>query len=90
MIKSGWQVQRSAFGINFCGYHIFSGCVRVSLRRKRRYQQRRLYWERQYLKGRISAIQLQSCYAAVHAILQGANSTGWRKKNLELHPAISV
>lgn len=37
-----------------------------------------------------TALQLQSCYAAVHAILQGTDSKAWRQHNLRLHPAISV
>ena len=49
-----------------------------------------LYWERQYTIGNIDAIQLQTAYAAVHAILQGANSSAWRRKNLYHYPPITV
>ncbi len=51
IIKPAWQIQRSRQGINFCGYRILPGVMRMSMRRKRRYQQRRLYWEGQYLQG---------------------------------------
>lgn len=89
-IKPLWRLQRSTQGISFCGYRILPGVMRLSLRRKRRYQQRRLYWERQYRLGNITATQLQNAYAAVHAILQGAESGAWRRQNLRLHPPVSV
>lgn len=89
-IKPTWRIQRSALGITFCGYRILPGVMRLSLRRKRRYQQRRLYWERQYALGHISAAQLQTAYAAVHSILQGADSSAWRGQNLRHHPPIPV
>lgn len=89
-IKPTWRIQRSIQGISYCGYRILPGVVRLSLRRKRRYQQRRLYWERQYALGNITATQLQTAYAAVHAILQGTDSSAWRGQNLRHHPPLSV
>ena len=89
-IKSDWQIQRSLQGISYCGYRILPGVVRLSLRRKRNYQKLRLYWEGQYQEGTITATQLQSCYAAVHAILQGTESASWRKQNLFHHPPLAV
>ena len=90
IIKPSWQIQKSLQGINYCGYRILPGVIRLSLRRKRSYQKRRLYWERQYQLGNISATQLQTCYAAVHAILQGTDSAAWRQQNLHHHPPLSV
>lgn len=87
VVKPVWQIQRSQQGIRFCGYRILPGVMRMSLRRKRRYQQRRQYWEQQYLRGAITPAQLQTAYAAVHAITQGTDSAGWRKRNLLHHPA---
>jgi retron-type reverse transcriptase len=89
-IKPSWRLQRSNQGIGFCGYRILPGSIRLSLRRKRRYQQRRRYWEHQYRLGHISATQLQNAYAAVHAILQGTDSAAWRGQNLRLHRPVSV
>ncbi len=89
-IKSTWQIQRSEQGIRFCGYRILPGVIRMSIRRKRRYQQCRLHWERQYHLGWITSTQLQAAYAAVHAITQGTDSVGWRRKNLLHHPAVIV
>lgn len=90
MLKPDWQIQRSEQGIRFCGYRILLGVVRLSVRRKRRYQQRRLYWENQYAQGRISATQLQTAYAAVHSVTQGTDSLAWRRQNLRHHPPVSV
>lgn len=86
-IKPAWQIQRSQQGILFCGYRILPGVMRMSLRRKRRYQQRRCYWEHQCQQGLLTPVQLQTAYAAVHAITHGTDSTGWRRKNLLQHPA---
>lgn len=86
-IKPAWQIQQSKHGILFCGYRILPGVMRMSLRRKRRYQQRRCYWEHQYLQGLITPAQLQTAYAAVHAVTHGTDSAGWRRKNLLHHPA---
>jgi hypothetical protein len=90
VIKPAIQIQRSSQGISYCGYRILPGTVQMSLRRKRRYQQRRLFWEREYLLGNINATQLQNAYAAVHSIAQGTDSLGWRRLNLQHHPPISV
>ncbi|WP_367155152.1 RNA-directed DNA polymerase [Methylomonas sp. HYX-M1] len=88
-VKDFPQIHKSAQGLSFCGFQIFPGVTRLSLRRKRRYQQRRLFWERQYRLGRIDAKQLQSAYAGVQAILKGADSEQWRRENFRLHPPVS-
>lgn len=89
-VKSTWQIQRSDQGIRFCGYRILPGVMRMSIRRKRRYQQRRLYWEHQCRQEWITPAQLQTAYAAVHSITQGTDSLGWRRRNLLQHPALVV
>lgn len=86
-VKPAFQIQRSQQGIRFCGYRILPGVRLLSVRRKHRYQQRRLYWEAQFLRGDISATQLQTAYAAVHAITEATDSLGWRQNNLQRHPA---
>lgn len=89
-IKKNIQINRSRYGITYCGYRILPATVRLSKRRKARYQSRRVYWEAQYSQGQINANQLQLAYAAVHAITQGTQSRAWRAENLRLHPPISV
>lgn len=90
MVKPNVQIQRSKLGISYCGYRITAGQMRLSLRRKRRYQSRRKYWEYQYISGNITSTQLQTAYAAVHAITHGTDSAEWRKQNLRIHPPVSV
>lgn len=89
-VKPNVQIQRSQQGITYCGFHITPGTIRLSRRRKRRYQERRQYWEQRYLHGDISADELQTAYAAVHAITQGTDSLAWRQENLRRHPPISL
>ena len=89
-IKPTLQIQPSRQGISYCGFRITPGTIRLSRRRKRSYQERRQYWEQRYQDGVIDAVQLQTAYAAVHAITQGADSLGWRRENLRRHPPPTV
>ena len=54
IVKPSVQILASKQGVTYCGFRILKGAVRLSRRRKRRYQERRLYWERQYEYGNIS------------------------------------
>ncbi|WP_028877253.1 RNA-directed DNA polymerase [Teredinibacter turnerae] len=89
-IKSNVQIQKSSLGVTFCGYRILQGALRLTLRKKRRYQQRRLAWEKLHEKGNITASQLQQAYAAVESICADSNSLQWRKCNLALWPPLEV
>lgn len=89
-IKPSIQIQKSTQGVTYCGFCLTQGTIRLSKRKKRRYQQRRLYWERAYQKGEINALQLQQAYAAVHSITTATDSLKWRQMNLKLHPSIEV
>lgn len=82
-VKSDIQIQPSRVGVTYCGFRILQGVVRLSRRRKKALKQRRQYWEGQYKKGKISDLQLQTAYAAVHAIAQGADSLAWRQNQLQ-------
>ena len=88
--KQSIQVQPSSQGVTYCGFRILQGTVRLSRRRKRRFQQRREYWESCYLEGLIDAQQLQLAHTSVQAITHGTDSLAWRRENLRLHPAIEV
>lgn len=89
-VKPTLQIQPSKCGVSYCGFRILPGVIRLSRRRKRRYQQRRQYWESLYLQALISARQLQTAYAAVHAITVGTDSLAWRRENLRRYPALVV
>jgi retron-type reverse transcriptase len=85
-LKPDPRIQRSPQGIAFCGFRVLPGIIRMSKRRKQRYQQRRAYWERLYAEGWIDERQLQTAYAAVFAIGYGTNSVAWRQENLRKYP----
>ncbi len=87
-MKDTVQIQKSRQGIGYCGFRILPGTIRMSRRRKRRYQARRQYWERLYLKGEIDSLQLQNVYSAVHGITAGTESLHWRRENLRRHPPL--
>jgi retron-type reverse transcriptase len=89
-VKEGAQTNQSRRGVSFCGFRILPGIMRISRRRRRLYQMRRRMWEQEYLAGRITGVELQARYAAVHAIVVNGDSTAWRRENLRRHPAIIV
>ena len=66
------------------------GQLKLSPRRRRRYQQRRQDWEVAYAQGRIDALTLQRAYDAVHAITLPGNSRNWRRQNLQRYPALDI
>jgi len=89
-VKSSVQILASKQGVSYCGFRISQGTVRLSRRRKRRYQERRLYWEKQYNNGTISTLELQQAYAAVHSVTEATDSLSWRRENLKRHPPIGL
>ena len=89
-IKPDFRIQRCAQGISYCGFRILRGTIRLSRRRKRRYQQRRQFWEGLCEKGVIDSQELQTAYAAVHSITAGTDSVAWRRENLRRHPPLEV
>lgn len=89
-VKPATQINRSDHGVSFCGYRITPGQLRLSRRRRRRYQQLRQHWEMAYHAELIDARTLQRAYDAVHAITLPASSRGWRQHTLQRHPAPDV
>ncbi len=87
-VKKNIQLQRSRQGISFCGFRILQGTIRMSRRRKKRYQARRQFWERLYQRESIDSVQLQNAYSAVHGITAGTESLHWRRENLLRHPSL--
>lgn len=67
-VKPSCQVQSSKRGVTYCGFRVSQGAVRLTTRKKQRFQARRQYWESLYQQGKIDALQLQRAYASVHAI----------------------
>ena len=72
------QINKSAYGITFCGYRVLPGEIRLTQRKRRRYSQLRAKNERAYVRGEISNLQLQKLYASLSAIMNQASSFYWR------------
>ena len=89
-IKPTVQINRSSHGVSYCGYRISPGAIRLSPRKKRRYSQHRLAWEKAWIDGLISDQQLQNGYAAIYAMTAHTDSRGWRQENLCRTPSIEV
>jgi len=86
-LKEPSQINRSHCGVGFCGYRVSPGALRLSTRRRQRYQERRAAWEAAWREGRIDALTLQRGYDAVRAITLHADSRYWRRHELARHPA---
>ncbi len=85
-IKQPARIGRSRDGLLFCGYRALPGALLLSRRRKRRYAQRRRYWESQYELGRIDAAALQAGFAAALAITAHTDAAAWRREQLRRRP----
>lgn len=84
--KQNFRSGPSPRGTLFCGYRILPGAVLLSRRKKRRYHERRKFWEQACLNGDISIHKLQHCIAAVIGMTQLADVVSWRKAQLARHP----
>ena len=73
----------------FCQQHLL-GSLLLTPRKRNRYKRLRLYWEAAYDKGDIDALQLQQVVTAINAVTQHLNSLQWRKRNLQLFPALDI
>ncbi len=89
-IKESWQLQRGRRGLTFCGIRIYPRRLAMTARRRRRYRQIRAHWERAYEAGRCDANELQAGYASALALTRGLGSRRWRRRELELRPAVDA
>ena len=89
-LKSNADLQPSKQGVTYCGFRVTAGTIRLTRRRKKRFLQRRRYWETLYQSGKITALQLQQAFASVHAITEHTDSLSWRRENLRRYPALDV
>jgi len=85
-VKQPPRIGRCRDGTLFCGYRVLPGRLLLSRRRKRRYSERRRYWERAYLRGEIGAMTLQAGYAAALGITAHADASAWRGEQLRRRP----
>jgi len=79
-------INRSEFGLSLCGFRIFPGILRASLRRRQRFVAARKRWEERFQRGEIDASALQRGYDAAAGILAQVESVEWRRRQLRLSP----
>jgi hypothetical protein len=85
-VKQPTLIGRSRDGVMFCGLQVLPGALRLSRRRRKRYAQRRKFWERAYCCGAIDEGELQMGYGAALAITAHAAAAGWRREQLRRRP----
>ena len=89
-IKENVQIQRSRRGATFCGFHLTPGGPRLTKRKKRRYEERKKYWEARYMDGAIDALQLQRAYDSVHGVLAHASAGAWLRRRSMLRLSLEA
>lgn len=85
-IKGQYQINRSVAGVNFCGFRILPGVLRLSLRRRKRYAEKRAEYERAYQLGLLGELELQQGYSSVLATTRHGDTLSWRKEQLRRRP----
>lgn len=85
-VKQPARIGRCRQGTLFCGYRVLPGRLLLSRRRKRRYIERRRYWEGRFEQGRIGPRELQAGYAATLGITAHADAATWRGEQLRRRP----
>lgn len=73
-------IQKTCFGLTFCGYRIHRESIRPGRRRMRIFSQRLLFWQDQFIKGKLSSVELQQRADALIAMLQPSDSSQWRRR----------
>lgn len=84
--KPAHRIGRSAQGTLFCGHRILPGTILLTRRKRRRYTERRRYWEQAWLHGAIDGHALQRAYASVVGMTLHADATAWRREQLRRVP----
>ncbi len=89
-VKEPPRIGQSRCGTLFCGFRVLPGCLLLSRRRKRRYIERRRYWENRYAQGKISVEKLQAGYAAILGMTVHADALVWRREQLRRKPTTKL
>jgi RNA-directed DNA polymerase len=79
-------INRSQAGLSLCGFRIFPGIVRASVRRRRRFAAARRRWEGRFARREIDALELQRGYDAAAGMLAQVDAHEWRRRQLQLAP----
>jgi RNA-directed DNA polymerase len=84
-MKEPFPINRSRHGVTVCGYRIHAGTILLAASRKRRFREARRYWEGEYRRGRIDALQLQRGMDSALSIIAHADAQTWRKRQFARH-----
>jgi retron-type reverse transcriptase len=87
-LKANPHLNRSALGLTYCGFRIFPGIIKLTIRKQRRYRLLRNRYETAWQADTISERALQSAYDSVLAVTRLAKSKVWRQRDLQLHPSM--
>lgn len=79
-LKGDGQLNRSSHGLTFCGFRIFPGAIRLTLKRRRTYAQICRRWEQAFQNGQIGAVELQANYASAYSVAKHADAEQWRRE----------
>jgi RNA-directed DNA polymerase len=85
-IKQPARIGKSVHGISYCGFRALPGAILLSRRRRRRYAEVRVRWERAFEQWRINACGLQAGYASALGMTAASDCTAWRREQLRRVP----
>lgn len=89
-IKASARIQRSAHGVDVCGFRVLPGRLRLTRRRKRRYASARRRWERRFRRGEIDVLALQRGCASALGIVSHIDARGFLREDLRRRPALEA
>lgn len=84
-LKHASAINSSHHGLTFCGHRIYPAIIRLTLRRRRAFRRICRTWERAFLAGRITELELQSRFSAAFALTGTANAVAWRQQHSSQH-----
>ena len=79
VLKSNVGLNRTAFGMDFLGYRVFPQGLRLTRRSKLRFARKFRRYEREWVAGRWTEVQLQQRMQALVAFTLPARSQLWRR-----------
>jgi hypothetical protein len=83
VLKSNVGLNRTAFGMDFLGYRVFPQGLRLARRSKLRFARKFRRYEREWVAGRWTDVQLQQRMQALVAFTLPARSQPWRRHVLQ-------
>lgn len=79
-LKSSTALNQTWFGMDFLGYRIYPNTVRLARRSKVRFSRKKSVYEKLFLSGNWTELQLQRRMTALIAFVKPANTVGFRRR----------